>query len=600
MLKQPGAVTFFDFREAISYDEATYDPQTGGCTTAYWSRPWRLQASGGAPVNADDVYATELDQKGLWKTTDGGENWFCVNAEMSDGYVKVHPTDGTVYVANLDGFHRSTDGGATFETVMSGRIFYGLDVVYTKGYEDWVWINDHNGVWRSEDCGASFTLISDSSFPQSADPENPDQLVRQLKVSPVNPDFVVLGYYNGVNYSNRRYYSRNGGRTWNVASYDEKLDFFKVNNRHPVFVWSNTNAYKVWSTGGDWITSSSNGGQSYIWNYNGGGEVFVDQRTIFNIYNPDILYYGSQDFHGALTTDGGKTWKHIWRFTNQYAGYVYGSYAADENTLIAIVAEGSQSAKRSIYVSRDAGETWENSGCAVTGRGLCKWAEQCYQSPRNPQILFAADWRSTDYGYTWEKMCGVHAVNTHNPYGDKELYGSYYDKIVVSYDDGLTWAVYAEAVTDETANNTQIWDITYDGIGNTLYYVSGNAGSGKHFCKIQNGITTELTQNLNRHPELGVSFQLCAVDPNYPDIVYVGGYSNRYLNPNGVQRSTDGGMTFQTLTTSGADNSIVRSGIAGGIEPYDLIVHPVSGELWAPQGCNGWAKFPPPYFMENK
>ena len=613
VLSQPGAVTHFDFREALCFDESSYDAAINGCSTAYWSRPWRLQASGGKPIEEEDVYATEQDRKGLWKTTDGGETWFCVNSEMADGYVKVHPTNGTVYVANLDGFHKSTNGGITFETILGGRIIYGLDVVYTEGYEDFVWINDQNGIWRSEDCGESFQLVSGSSFPQSVDPEDPDKLVRQLKVSPRNPDLMVLGYYNGTNYANRKYYSRDGGVTWHIASYDESKDFFKCNNRHPVFVWSNQNSWKVWSTGGDWIASSSNGGQSYSWDYDGGGEVFVDQRSTFNIYNPDILYYGSQDFHGALTTDGGKTWKHIWKCDgNQYSGFVYGTYAADANTLIALVStrqsidgvgsSGGWGGVSELRVSRDGGENWTNTGVYILDNHRKKWAEICYQSPTNPEVLFAANYRSDDYGYTWEKM-EVDAVYTHNPYGEKELYAGKDQSIMVSYDDGATWKKYCDVkIPDDLAHTpeqTEIWDIAYDGIGNILYYVSGNGSSGKHFCKVENGVTTELTQRLNSDPELGISFQLCAVDPNYSGIVYVGGYANRYSNPNGVQRSTDGGKTFQTLSTSGTQDSIVTTGIAGGIEPYDLLVHPESGELWVAQGCNGWAKLPPPYIIEK-
>lgn len=61
--------------------------------------------------------------------------------------------------------------------------------------------------------------------------------------------------------------------------------------------------------------------------------------------------------------------------------------------------------------------------------------------------------------------------------------------------------------------------------------------------------------------------------------VYVGGYSWSHGNTNGVQRSVDGGETFRTLTTNTDGNSIVSAGTSGGWEPYDLIVHPITGEL---------------------
>ena len=594
-LSQPGSATTFDLRESLCYDRTSYLEDIGGSAVAYWSRLWRLQLTGGVPIDEADVKISDTDQKGLWKTTDGGETWSVVNSDMSDGVVKVNPKDGTVYVGNLDGFHRSTDGGHTFTTVMDGGICLGVDAVNTPGYEDYVWITMNDGLYVSTDAGQSFTKIDSASFPKSKNLQDTDKLVRNLKVSPINPQHMVVGSFDGSNYRNAKYYSRDGGETWIVSSYNEDKDFFKVNNRHPVFVWSNLADDKLWSIGGDWIASSYNGGREYEWDYNGGGEVFVDQRTIFNVYNPDIFYYGSQDFHGALTTDGGDTWKHIWKLSGHYAGYVYGSYAADEKTLIAIVEDVvTETGKRTVQVSRDAGETWTDTGCEVYGRGVCKWSEICYQSPTDPNVLFAADWRSDDYGYTWTKMKNVHSVNAHNFYGDKELYGTYYNKIMVSYDSGATWKEYAKVLSDETVSNTQIWDIAYDGINNIMYYVSGNRSGGRYFCKVQNGVTTDLTGNLNRDGENGVSIQLCAVDPNCPQVVYVGGYKGGYISQNGAQRSTDGGKTFYTLTTN-TTNSIVKTGIAGGIEPYDLIVHPVTGELWVPQNCNGWVKFPAPY-----
>lgn len=596
VLNQPGAVTFFDMREAISYDVSSYDKEKGYCTTAYWSRPWRLQFSGGKLKDNNSVVTYDGDLPGLWKTTDGGITWENVNTEMSDGVVKVNPSDGSVYVANPDGVHVSRDGGRSFVTAVKGMCL-GIDVISSPGYENYVWINNSEGVRVSTDGGNTFKLISDSTYPSDYDTTHTDtdKISRYIKVSPKNPKQMVLGWYNGSNYKSARYYTTNGGVTWYKGTYLRTVEFFLSNNRHPVFAWSNLTAGKVWSTGGDWITISNDGGRTYKWNYDGGGDVHVDQRTIFNVYNPDIFYYGSQDFHGAITTDGGNTWKHIWKFASQAYARVYGAYAADENTLIAIVYNDDAN-KRLLKISRDGGETWTDTGCEITGRGWCKWSEICYQSPTDKNVLFAANWRSDDYGQTWSKMSGVHSVNCHNPHDEKEIYGTYYNKIRVSYDSGANWKDYATVPSSEGTDvtGTQIWDIAYDGISKTMYFVSGNSGSGQIFGKVSDGVVTDLTDNLNGHEIYGKSFQLCAVDPNVSGIVYVGGYAS-IMNPDGVQRSTDGGNTFYTLTTSGEENSVVKKGPAGGLNPYDIIVHPVTGEIWVAQGCNGWAKFPPPY-----
>lgn len=584
-LSQPTSATTFDFRESVAFDPMS-ENGTDGCRTAYWSRIWRLQRYD-VPLEENSVITTDTDEKGLWKTTDGGKSWFVVNENMSDSIIKVHPTKGYVYAANPDGFFRSEDGGQSFTQILSGEMILGLDVIDKKGYEDYVWVNDGNGVLVSGDCGRNFTRISASGFPHNAESGNADRIVRFLKVSPVNPDNMAVGSYDGGNYRSEKYFSQDGGKTWALSGYDDSKDFFVSNNRHPVYAWSNTDENKVWSTGGDWITLSEDAGRTYSWHYEGGGEVFADQRTVFNVYDPNLFYYGSHDFNGAMTADGGKTWKYIWKTGSKYAGYVYGSYAADENTLIAIV---STDGVRSIWVSYDCGESWTDTGHEPSSTH--KSAEMCYQSPTDRNVLFAANWRSADFGKTWTQMTEVDAVCTHNPYGKKEIYGFKGLNIFVSYDSGASWSKYASARCSGPTYENVITDMSYDGINGIMYYVTGPYHTGTYFGKLYNGgkSNTNLTGNLKRDSY----FQLCAADPNHSDVVYVGGYMGNMSNPYGVQRSTDGGKTFRTLTTNGSD-TVVTGGACGGINPYDIIVNPETSELWVSQSCNGWVKFPSPY-----
>ncbi len=616
VLSQPSSASTHDTREALAFDRSSYSEAIGGCSVAYWSRAWKLQGDGGAPLEENQVVATSADKAGLWKTTDGGKTWTVVNSTMSDGVVKVHPEGKAVYVANVDGFHVSYDGGRTFKTVLSGRMILGLDVVATEGYEDYVWVCDGEGVWRSTDCGESFTEISANNFPQTdafiftqykgnAADGDANMIVRHLKVSPVNPDDMVLAWYSGSNYKTQRFVSTDGGVNFKLASYDASLDFMKSNNRHLMFAWSNKEEDKVWSVGGDWVTLSTDGGKTYKWHYDGGADVHVDQRTIFNIFNPDIFYYGSQDFHGALTTDGGKNWKKIWKFTqngeaNEYSGFVYGSYAAwkdsdsdgvvDDNelTLLAVVRENDG---RWLHISRNAGETWERKKQVTETTTDAKFAEMCYQAPNNPEVLFVRHLRSDDYGNNWTEM-PVTSVCAHDDEGN--LYAIKGDKIYKSTDDGATWTEYCQAQhPGYDSNAAQIWDIAYDSENDIMYYVSGSSSAGTYFGKYENGVHTDLTANLNTS-NYGGGFQLVAVDPNHTNVVYVGGSHVVMNNEIAVQRSTDGGESFQVLTTNNT-NTIVKTGPAGGLEAYDIIVHPETSEIWVAQGINGWAKFPSPY-----
>lgn len=610
VLQQRGACMTLDFRESIAFDPTSYDEKEDKCMVAYWSRPWHMQNAPSVKAFNDEneIRIFEGDEKGLFKTEDGGNTWFVVNSDMTDGVVKVNPSDGTVYVSNFNGFHRSTDGGKTFTTVLGGSMIYGMDV--TDAYPDRVYVNDYKGVLISDDAGASFKRINAKNFPASYDLTNPERIVRNLKVSPVNPDYMVVADFQGAyRYLSKKYYSHDGGVTWSQSAYDASDDFFKANTRDTCFVWHPTDENKLWAFGGDWVVSSNDAGATYKWDYNGGSAVCMTARSTFNIYNPDLFYYGSQDFHGALTKDGGKTWKHMWKAVgSQGAGFVYGAYAADENVMIALVSSeqavdgvggaGGWAGVREIRVSRDGGETWVKTGVYKLDNHTKSWSEICYQSPNNPNILFAANFRSDDYGYTWEKMENVNAVYCHNPYGKKELYGSFENHIMVSYDDGATWEQYADVLVPETLSDapetTEIWDIAIDGINNIVYYISGTDGGGKYFAKVQNGETTDLTDR-RVTSDHGKRFTLVTVDPRYPNVVYLAGTCWTYVEENSVQRSVDGGETFQVLTVSGKDSSIVKTGPPSGYIVRDIMVNPVNGELWCMNGVKGWSKIGPPY-----
>lgn len=612
VLQQKGAALKLNFTESIAYDPSSYDSEKGMCMVAYWSRPWRLQdmPATNAPYYTGEAVKTfaktendgiltpyREDTNALWKTTDGGKTWNPICAGFTDGIVKVHPTDGTVYISNLDGFHRSTDGGKSFETVKTGMI-YGLDVIST--HPDNVYINDSEGIWVSNDSGATFSKKTSLNFPGSYDKTTPDGIVRNLKVNPNNPDNMVIASHQIYNrYVSEKYYTNSnffGAYIWSESGYDNSNDFFKANNRDTCYLWS-PNGDKVWAFGGDWIVSSTDGGKTFAWDYNGGSAVYMDGRAAFNVYDPDIFYYGAQDFHGALTTDGGDTWKHIWKWANHTGtdgvgrgyGSVYGAYAVDANTLVAIASVGTWGAERRIFMSYDAGETWTDTKVVVSENTNFKWSEMCYQSPTNKDVIFAGNFRSADKGVTWTELNGVDVVCCHNPYDKMELYG--YDSngnIKVSYDSGATWQLVAAAKMPAGITGGTINDMAYDGINKILYYISGTSSSRSFYkLTLSNGKTTDLTGNIVAG-KFGTSVQLVAVDPVNPEIVYVGGLRSAFVQENSVQYSTDGGKTFKVISTGSPDSVI--SGATGGIQPYDMLVHPKTGELWVSNGCRGWTK----------
>lgn len=181
-----------DVREAIAYDESSYNQEKNRCMIAYWSTAYETE----------DNYLEE-SEKGLYKTTDGGYNWSLVNNDLSDGTIKINPYTGDVYVSRNDGIYYSSDKGENFEKIVNDTIT-GLDLTAQKNNKINVYYCNNNGVYISKD-GKTFSKIESTSYP-TTEPMN-------IKVSPLNSNKMLLIDRQGT-YQNYPYYSIDGGKTW--------------------------------------------------------------------------------------------------------------------------------------------------------------------------------------------------------------------------------------------------------------------------------------------------------------------------------------------------------------------------------------------------
>ena len=81
-----------------------------------------------------DYIPTQLteENRGLYRSDDGGRSWARIAPDLGDAIVKVD-SSGTVYVANYEGLFRSYDKGENFERVADGNVT-GLDIVNDNVY----------------------------------------------------------------------------------------------------------------------------------------------------------------------------------------------------------------------------------------------------------------------------------------------------------------------------------------------------------------------------------------------------------------------------------------------------------------------------------
>lgn len=574
-----------DIRSALLYDESSYDEEKNRCMVAYWSTAYELEKN----------YLRE-DEKGLYKTTDGGYTWNLINSELSDGTIKINPYTGDVYVSRSDGVYYSSDGGENFEKIVDDQVT-GLDLVAIENNKVNVYYCTNEGIYILKD-GKNFEKIQTDTYPT--------QEVLNIRVSPVNPNKMIVINRKGQ-YENYPYYSLDGGKTWKMSVLSEELSFMPYNNRISIPMWSPIDENKVWiHTQGDYASSSSDSGKTFKWDSNGITGILCGGNIHYNVYNPDIIYFGSQDYDGVITTDGGKTWKYVGMSGYRWGGFCYGGYAVDENTYFVGVAQ-SWGGPRELRITFDGGKTIVNTGLYFTQENLRAGIECSYQSPVNPKVLFACDLRSEDGGHNWEKMNGCINVYTHNIKNPEELFGidETAKNVVVSCDEGKTWTKVnnTEFGIDSQGVSKKIASISYDW-KNEKVYVACEGGylyttsmkDGSIECILDKDIPECRRAPLNFKGKYTVSE--VAVDPIDPNIIYCGGSGNTYIDDCGLYRSVDGGKTFQVVT-SNKTNSIIKKGKQGGFETNSLIVNPKTGELIFGGSCFGISKLSPPYRLSS-
>ena len=231
-----------DIREAITFDESSYNQEKNKCMIAYWSTAYETEDNG-----------LKESEKGLYKTIDGGYTWKLINSDLCDGTAKVNPYTGDVYVSRKDGIYYSNNKGESFEKIVNESVS-GLDLVSKNNQTVSVYYCNNDGIYISKD-EKSFEKVESSSYPKTQ-PMN-------IKVSPVNPEKILIVDKEG-SYKNYPYYSLDGGKTWKGSTFSNELSFMPYNNRASIPMWSTTDENKVWIFAqGDYMSSSIDSGKTF-------------------------------------------------------------------------------------------------------------------------------------------------------------------------------------------------------------------------------------------------------------------------------------------------------------------------------------------------
>lgn len=624
--------------ERYIWDGLEFDPTSSNgsiCTDVYYSAPYMRDRT--LRMNSYDLppLYSEIDKSkaGLYKSVDGGDTFTHISADerLSDGILKITDS-GRIFIGNQHGLFEVDKNGNIVAKMFENQItnynetvtrqirgtdntcqilkcnmgITGLDCVGNVLYAQ-TW----DGIYRIDTgSGLSYEMITEGG-------NYPDVWGQMIEVSPVNPNRMI--FMGRENYSaslscwwNPAWVSQDGGKNWNKCKAVNTSVFTGANweGREKLFIMDPQDEKRVLMFGSDTVMISDDGGRNFIQS-NGISNMMVGGKIHYNFYDPDLIIYGAQDYTGAVSLDGGKTYKRLnINIDGKSYGNFYGAFAADYNTYYGF-ADTSWYGPYRLVITHDGGKTWTDTGL-FSDTDIETYMLSSMQAYSDYNTLFAGPYVSHDFGYTWSRMEGCEMVYAGNLTGRKEMYGAYDGDVVVSYDAGRTWERVYDKPMFENKNliDIRITGIAFDQVNRYVYALCR--------WKIWNPEHTEQWSDTFLYKidiDAGECKQLMfandrtmgwshardvAVDPNCTQVVYVGISGGYFSCPSGFVRSTNGGETFTVLTNFDNNSfSYDRAENDGGHEVTALSVSPVDGVVTLGCGCYGFSKVDPPYDNKN-
>lgn len=426
-----------------------------------------------SPKNSDRVWAIveNKEKGGLYRSDDGGKKWSLVNSDRSlrqrawyytRVYADAEDVD-KVYVLNVS-YHRSTDGGKTFESFNAPHGDHH-DLWIAPENSQRMIIGDDGGAQISYDGGETWStyynqptaqfyrVVTDNAFPYRiyvAQQDNSTLRINyrsddssigeddweetaggesaHIAVDPANDDIVYGGSYGGfltrVNHSNK---TIRGINVWpdNPMGYGAEGMKYRFQWNFPI-IFSKHDPKKLY-TFSNHVHMSTNEGQS--WELLSGDLTRNDPTKLVSSGGP-------------ITQD------------NTSVEYYCTIFAANESPLKeGLLWVGSDDGL--IHVTKDGGQTWEN----VTPSNMPEWnminsiepsafdEGTCYVAATRYKLGDFAPYlyKTTDYGKTWTKITnGIDAehftrVVREDPKQKGLLYAGTETGMYISFNDGQKW-----------------------------------------------------------------------------------------------------------------------------------------------------------------
>ncbi len=462
---------------------------------------------------------------GLYKTSDGGDNWSEL-ASYAFIDLEYHPNNfSTLYGSTKDGFiYQSTDGGNNWTEVFNeGK---RIELAVTTANPDLViaLVSRENGglkgLYKSEDSGNSFTSLFNGIVKNllsldlmGSDPGGQGWYDLTLDISPIDANKMLVG---GIN----TWKSDNGGTAWSLSNawhqspfanevhadkhclkFRENGDLFECNDGGIYFSGDNGESWQdksngliisqMYKLGVSALDASrtlmglqDNGWKlldNGVWSDVTGGD---GMECVIDYTNSDIQYAGGMNGTIRKTTNNWVSSEGVAPFSAGMGAWVtpYIMSPSDHNTLYAGYAD--------VWKTADAGTSWTkisefNSADKIRTLAI---------APSQTSVLYASDlstvWKTTDDGATWteltvpwENTSSVRYITVKNDDANHIwvcLNGYNTDGVYESTDGGMSWNNISEGLP-EIPVHTLVQDVRvsdeiqlYAGTELGVYFKKGN------------------------------------------------------------------------------------------------------------------------------
>ncbi len=554
------------------------------------------------------IWYTAFAGTGLYKSTDGGNNWIMTNANLSAHApiyaLRVHPANSNIiYLGSKEGLYVSTDGGSTLNSLgnlPSGHVttiqinLTNPDVIYAA-------VKDR-GAYKSTNGGSTFSALKTA-----------DNTVG-CHVNPGHPDVIYFLTKSGIKVS------QDGGSSWDSLTYHPREGLGREDS------WGRKMI--PWDGLGAIIPNPENAGEAvgygqaalfkttnytdfyhsisrfsgYVWTVRDGVMFDSDDPDRFGIFGADkglfISENAGQSFE-FLKTPLQDILIDTWGYAGNSNDMKAGAFQPGSDFFVGSGGQIWGLGNMGIVYSSDNNGPWQTTN-APYGPADGQAYRNYFYNPDNPNILFVYNLKSTDGGMTFSnmdylvnndleiyKMCKsnpdiIYATNT---VGNKiyrstdggENFSLYVNKTSYGYPTGAV-AAFSNIVFDvDPVNANKIYTL-YNG---DLAVYDGSSWQSLGLLNYIRTLAcnTDLVSLQGHAAYPGISAVI--VDPSNSSIIYA---TVAHAGVSPVYRSTDGGSTWEDISYN-----LPRANYGAAFS-----INPHTGEIFVGSGSGTWI-FPPPY-----